>query len=284
MNEAIRLDPQHASALGNRGIAYAAKGVQGRAIADYSEALRIRPHAIDFTNRGNAYKAQSDPDRAIADYTAAIKLDPKSVIAHFNRGLAYDDRQQYDRAIADYSQAIKLDPKYVQAYSRRGYIYLHEKRNPNRAIADFDQVLKLDPNFPDARHNREIAVQLGGNPTPASAPAAGQNRVQGAGFSVVLPAGWSVERTSGKTIFLTGPGGMPSIVLNSADALDWEEFLDPPRDLIGLSTGGHMYWRYSRFSDGNQLAAIVQMSGVSGRGNYLALRSGYTRSPFYRDR
>ena len=68
--------------------------------------------AVAFTNRGNGYVFKDDYDRAIADYTEAIRLDPNSVAAYFGRAGAYSDRGDVDRAMADYSAAQRLALKY----------------------------------------------------------------------------------------------------------------------------------------------------------------------------
>src|SRR5262245_40672190 len=64
-----------------------------------------------YFSRGSAYYTRGDFDRAIADYSEVIRLDPKSASAYGGRGLAYFDKGDFDRAIADYNEAIKLDPK-----------------------------------------------------------------------------------------------------------------------------------------------------------------------------
>ena len=79
--------------------------------------------SINYYNRGDAYRVKGDTDRAIADYTEAIRLDPKYANAYHNRGLAYRDKGDTDRAIADYTEAIRLDPKYANAYNNRGVAY-----------------------------------------------------------------------------------------------------------------------------------------------------------------
>jgi tetratricopeptide (TPR) repeat protein len=68
--------------------------------------------AVAFTNRGNGYVFRDDYDRAIADYTEAIRLDPNSVGAYFGRAGAYSDRGDVDRAMADYTAAQRLALKY----------------------------------------------------------------------------------------------------------------------------------------------------------------------------
>jgi tetratricopeptide (TPR) repeat protein len=66
-----------AGAFNRRGIAYARKGDFDRAIADYDEALRIKPdYAEALKNRGIAYEKKGDFDRAIADYDEALRIKP----------------------------------------------------------------------------------------------------------------------------------------------------------------------------------------------------------------
>ena len=41
--------------------------------------------SINYNSRGEAYRSKGDMDRAIADYTEALRLDPKNAIAYVNR-------------------------------------------------------------------------------------------------------------------------------------------------------------------------------------------------------
>jgi len=61
-------------------------GVFDKAIANFSEAIRLRPDdASAFNSRGNAYESKGDHDRAIVDYTESIRLNPKNALAFNNR-------------------------------------------------------------------------------------------------------------------------------------------------------------------------------------------------------
>jgi tetratricopeptide (TPR) repeat protein len=68
-----------------------------------------------YNNRGIAYNNQGDYDRAIADYTEAIRLDPKYAGAFSNRGTAYRNKGDNGRAIADYTEALRLNPNLTAA-------------------------------------------------------------------------------------------------------------------------------------------------------------------------
>ncbi len=71
-----------AKALINRGVAYAAKGDFGRAIADYDSSIRLNPKdSLAYNGRGNAKRQKPDVARAIADYTKAIALGPIAAAA-----------------------------------------------------------------------------------------------------------------------------------------------------------------------------------------------------------
>src|SRR5215470_2695496 len=76
--------------------------------------------ADDYSNRGLKWLSKNEYDKAIADFTEALKLEPKRLTAYFNRGIAWFQKKEYDKAIADYTEVIKLDPKFIRAYINRG--------------------------------------------------------------------------------------------------------------------------------------------------------------------
>jgi len=96
--------------------------------------------------------------RAIADYTEAIRLDPKDASAFNSRGIAYYDKGQSDRAIKDYDKAIELSPRYATAFTGRGAAYAG-KGQYDRAIADFDEAIRLTPNYKSAIENRALRLR-----------------------------------------------------------------------------------------------------------------------------
>src|SRR6266849_2670041 len=151
--------PNRARAYGNRGAAYYDKSEFDRAIADFSEAVKIDANvvppyfALAYSRRGLASAEKKDYDRAIVDYSEAIKLNPTSIEVYKDRGVAYGNKNDYDHAIADYSQAIKLDPNYALAYNNRGFAYFR-KNDFDRAIVDYTEAVKRNPNYALAYNNR----------------------------------------------------------------------------------------------------------------------------------
>ena len=132
-----------AVAFYNRGNAYRYRGDTERAIADYSEAIRLKPdYALAFYNRGDAYADRSKYDHAIVDFSEAIRLKPDDASAFNSRGIAYAIKGESDRAIADFSEAIRLKPDYASAFSNRGRTY-ERKGDNERAKVDYTAAARL---------------------------------------------------------------------------------------------------------------------------------------------
>jgi len=143
-----------ATAFYNSGVdKYNAGDYQG-AIADYNQAIKLKPdYATAYFNRGSSKYNLGDYQGAIADYSQAIKLNPDYAEAYINRGVSKDDLKDYQAAIADFNQAIKLKPDYAAAYTNRG-VSKGKSGDYQGAIADFNQAIKLNPDYADAYYNR----------------------------------------------------------------------------------------------------------------------------------
>ena len=116
-----------------------------KAIADYTEAIRLKPDYADaHYNRGNAYYYLQQYDEAVADYSEVIRLKPDYADAYYNRGDAYVGLQQYDKAVADYSEVIRLKPDYADTYNNRGNAY-YDLKQYDKAIADYSDLVRERP-------------------------------------------------------------------------------------------------------------------------------------------
>lgn len=149
--QALRLNAKDAVAYAGRGRVRLTKGATKNAIADLGEAIRLEPNIASlYVLRGYAHLVKGNKRAAIADYTQAIRLDPKNVTAYNNRGLAYRKKGDLKRALADYTQAIQLNPSYALAYNNRGYLF-EAQGNKSAAADNFRKALSLDPSLVGAK-------------------------------------------------------------------------------------------------------------------------------------
>ena len=75
MGKAIELDPNCAEAYNSRGYAYLREHEYGRAIADFTSAIRFNvKYANAYLNRGVARKLAGDAQGAKADFQMAHTL------------------------------------------------------------------------------------------------------------------------------------------------------------------------------------------------------------------
>jgi tetratricopeptide (TPR) repeat protein len=64
--------------------------------------------AVAYYNRASAYQSKGEIDRAIADYDQAIGLKPDYVQAYENRASAFVSKGDYARAVADVTKAGEI--------------------------------------------------------------------------------------------------------------------------------------------------------------------------------
>lgn len=158
-------------ALVARGNAYFDSNERDRAIADYSEAIRLSPtYALAFNNRAYAYMDKGELDQAVVDANTAIMLKPKFATAFDSRGNIFEKQGNLDRALTDFTQAIRLDPGDPATLVRRGLIY-ERKDDIARARADYEAALALPAGGRAGDWAHETARQrLAALSTPPAAP------------------------------------------------------------------------------------------------------------------
>jgi tetratricopeptide (TPR) repeat protein len=84
----------------NRGVQRSENGDEDKAIADFSEAIRMDPTLGDaYLQRGISWNKKGEYDKAISDLCEAIKLDPNCVVAYLNRGISWNNKGEFDKAI-----------------------------------------------------------------------------------------------------------------------------------------------------------------------------------------
>src|SRR5262249_9481500 len=76
--------------------------------------------AAEHIVQGNLLVGQGQFDRAVAEYTEAIRIEPRSALAYMGRGVARAKAGQVKQAIADQTEAIRIQPDLAAAFRNRG--------------------------------------------------------------------------------------------------------------------------------------------------------------------
>jgi tetratricopeptide (TPR) repeat protein len=126
-------------------------------IIDKKAKMRGWSTADALVGRGIAYDAEKNPNRAIADYSEALRLEPDDYYAYLDRGIAYGQLDNRPSALSDFSAAIRLkrDP---DALLDRGYVH-GEMGDMQSAIADFTEVIRMRPNGALGYYYRALAYR-----------------------------------------------------------------------------------------------------------------------------
>ena len=161
-DHALRLRPDDAQALSNRGVTLGELGRHAEALASYERALALAPdHPAALSNRGNALRGLKRFEEALASFDRALALSPQFPEALSNRGTALYDLQRYEEALASYDRALALRPGYAHALSNRG-LALQQLERFVEAMASFDKALSVHPDYQDCHSNRALLLLLCG--------------------------------------------------------------------------------------------------------------------------
>src|SRR5688572_22273562 len=132
-----------------RGWSYHELGDLERALADYSEKIRLQPDVGDgYGWRGAVYLDQGDYAHALEDYSTAIRLDPEATdvpVWYHDRGVVRHEQGDYASAVADFTKAINLAPDYAANWNSRCWARAVWGRQLVEALDDCNEALALDP-------------------------------------------------------------------------------------------------------------------------------------------
>jgi len=79
-------------------------------MADYNQALELKPDAGVYYARATARQSKEDLSGALADYSKAIELNPRLAQAYANRGVIETLQGKKAEARQDFERAFLIDP------------------------------------------------------------------------------------------------------------------------------------------------------------------------------
>ena len=115
------------------------------AIADYNQAIELRPDVFNYTSRANARRIAGDLDGAIADYSSLMQLETRVWMHRFVRGQLRRQNNDLPGAAEDLRATIeaclKIDRPNVSASHAAFWLYLTEceRGHPTDAAAELAQ-------------------------------------------------------------------------------------------------------------------------------------------------
>jgi tetratricopeptide (TPR) repeat protein len=125
-----------------------------KATEDCAEAIRMRQDAVFYYTRGRIYFGLEEYDKAIADYSEAIRIGSdsfkKKTDLFVGRGLAYTMLNDYTKAIADFSEEIRLEPDDAYGLELRAQMY-HHLGEYVKAIEDYTEIIRRAGIFPSEK-------------------------------------------------------------------------------------------------------------------------------------
>ncbi len=110
-NESLKIDPNFAFALNNRGVAKMEVNHPYEAILDYNQAIQRQPDYLDaLFNRAYAYESIGNFDNSLEDIETIKELKPDSAFVYFYKGLVQTKVRSYDLALKSFIIADSLNP------------------------------------------------------------------------------------------------------------------------------------------------------------------------------
>jgi tetratricopeptide (TPR) repeat protein len=156
----LKQNPRNVPILIKRGDLYFKLHQFDQAIFDYSDAIKIDPHADKaYFGRGLARGRNGQIQDGIHDLTIYITRHPKESHAYTKRGVRYLWLRQDDKAKHDLEKAVSLNPKNAEAHDDLGVI-LARRKDYVGALKNFTATVSIDPTYAKGWHNLAMVYYL----------------------------------------------------------------------------------------------------------------------------
>ena len=154
---AIAMDPENPVARNVLGLEYAKQGRLGDAIAQLTEAARIKPSASTEMNLALAYARSGKVPEAIQHYEAAVADKPEDAKAQAGLGDALYHEGRLAEATAHYEAALHVDPSQPDVLTNLGAC-LADQGRLKEAVDRYSDSLRLKPASAETLNNLGAAL------------------------------------------------------------------------------------------------------------------------------
>ncbi|MFZ1932507.1 MAG: tetratricopeptide repeat protein [Thermoguttaceae bacterium] len=148
-DEAVRLAPDDAAVVRDRGLALADMDKPERALNDLNRAIELEPGNVPtYEAKAIVLARLKKFDEALAAIDKACQLDPGSIAPLVQKMRIHAQQRKFDAAIDDLNKAWAISPGNVGLLLLRAELY-REKGDKRKALADLDEAAKLKPDLPE---------------------------------------------------------------------------------------------------------------------------------------
>lgn len=161
--EAVRLRPDFAAAHNNMGLVLAQSDDDEKAIAQFREAIRINPDYADAHANLGATLMPTDVEAAILELERSVFLSPTLVKAQFNLAEAYANSPSHGAAkqIEVLRKVVSLSPTFARGHMALGKALLQTGAVPE-AVTELQEAIRLDSQSGEAHYQLGLALARSG--------------------------------------------------------------------------------------------------------------------------
>jgi tetratricopeptide (TPR) repeat protein len=161
--EAVRLRPDFAQAYNNLGLVLAQSDNDEAATAAFREAVRLRPDYAEAHANLGATLSSTDNEQAISELEKAVALAPELVKAQFNLAEAYGANPSRGpvKQIEQLRKVIAAAPTFARAHQALGKALLQDGKL-GEAIAELEEAVRLDPQSGESHYQLGLAMARAG--------------------------------------------------------------------------------------------------------------------------
>jgi tetratricopeptide (TPR) repeat protein len=156
--EALKIKPDSAETHNALGAALLKQGQLDAAMEQFAMALRIKPgFAEAHSNRGMVLANRGDTEEAFSEFRKALEISQENPEVQYNFGFALASQGKLDEAMSYYRKALTIRPDYADAYFQMGNAFAG-KGMLSEAAAEYTKALQIRPEYEDAHNNLGVIL------------------------------------------------------------------------------------------------------------------------------